>query len=301
MKIVKYLFLAMGFLLIVSFTFCKLATSDKNKEKRELSEAFKKYWYAGKAEITSYKLTQARYGELREGKAVFIYVTEPFLKDKQVKADNPNGESTSVLKLNSTKNFNTGIYPYSIMNSTFYPLKYKGHALKISTSVTEWCGQQYMQLNNKSNFKITIHSYFENEADKNFSVNKDILEDELWSQLRVDPSNLPLGEQKIIPSFQYIRLMHKPVKAYTANATLKTEGTINTYTLTYPELDRTLSINFQKEFPFGIESWKESYKSGAGVKAKMLTSSGEKINTIMSAYWTKNSTNDVYLRDSLGL
>jgi len=29
------------------------------------SEAFKKYWYAGEAEITSYKLEQARYGEVR--------------------------------------------------------------------------------------------------------------------------------------------------------------------------------------------------------------------------------------------
>ena len=88
-----------------------IATVDSN----ELSQAFKDYWYQGKAEITSYKLEQARYGEMRDGNAVLIYVTEDFLPEVQVKADRQNAKNIPVLKLNSTKNFNTGIYPYSIM------------------------------------------------------------------------------------------------------------------------------------------------------------------------------------------
>ena len=36
-------------------------------------EEFNAYWYAGKAEITSYSLQQARYGELRDGHAVLIF------------------------------------------------------------------------------------------------------------------------------------------------------------------------------------------------------------------------------------
>ena len=35
--------------------------------KTELTSEFKDYWYSGEAEITSYKLEQARYGEI--GKA----------------------------------------------------------------------------------------------------------------------------------------------------------------------------------------------------------------------------------------
>ena len=46
--------------------------STSEAPKKELSADFKEYWYAGNAEITSYKLTQARYGELREGKAVLF-------------------------------------------------------------------------------------------------------------------------------------------------------------------------------------------------------------------------------------
>ena len=119
---------------------------DTPKPKTPLSDEFKAYWYAGEAEITSYKLEQARYGELRDGNAVLIYVTEPFLPKEQVKANNNNPENISVLKLNATKKFLTGIYPYSIMSSTFYPVHDNQHALKTSLSVQEWCGHVYSSL-----------------------------------------------------------------------------------------------------------------------------------------------------------
>ena len=46
---------------------------------------FRQYWYQQKAELTRYSLDQARYGEIRKGESVLIFVTEPFFKDKQVK------------------------------------------------------------------------------------------------------------------------------------------------------------------------------------------------------------------------
>ena len=131
------------------------------KPKTKLSKEFKAYWYNGEAEITSYKLEQARYGEMRSGTAVMVFVTEDFLPKEQVKADTYNEKNTPVLKLNSTKNFNTGIYPYSIMQSTFYPVANNQHALKISASVQEWCGHVYTQLNNRNDFEVTSHSYFQ--------------------------------------------------------------------------------------------------------------------------------------------
>ena len=42
----------------------------------------KELWHDGKAEITSYKLEQARYGEMHEGQASMIFVTEDFSKEK---------------------------------------------------------------------------------------------------------------------------------------------------------------------------------------------------------------------------
>ena len=50
---------------------------------------FASYWYQGKAEINVFDLQQSRYGEVRAGKAVLIFVTEDFSKSKQVKLDAP--------------------------------------------------------------------------------------------------------------------------------------------------------------------------------------------------------------------
>ncbi|MBG6130768.1 hypothetical protein IWQ47_002232 [Aquimarina sp. EL_43] len=268
---------------------------------KTLSEDFKKYWYAGEAEISSYQLEQARYGEIRKGTAVLIYVTEDFLPKKQVKADRQNTSNIPVLKLNATKKFNTGIYPYSVMQSTFYPVADNRHAIKVSNSMQEWCGHVYAQLNNRKQFEITSHSYFENEADQDFKLDKAILENELWTKIRINPDALPQGDLQIIPSFEYSRLRHKDIKAYSAKASIQKGTDTNTYTLEYPELDRSISITFNASFPYEIEHWTETYKSGFGPNAKKLTTKATKIKSIKSAYWGKNSNKDEVLREELGL
>lgn len=275
----------------------KVASSSQ----KSITEEFKKYWYAGDAEITSYELEQSRYGEIRNGKAVLIYVTEPFLKDKQVKAEGNNPDNISVLKLNSTKKYLTGIYPYSIMSSSFYPVNDSGHALKVSFSAQEWCGQVYAQLNNREQFEIMSHSYFESEGDQQLKLDKNLLENELWNKIRINPEELPVGEVKIIPSLEYIRLSHKELSPYSATITLTKEKGVTTYQITYPELDRTLKINFRSSFPYSIESWSDSFKSGFGAKAKTMTSTGTKIKTLKTPYWRQNSNSYLPLRDTLGL
>lgn len=269
--------------------------------KKALSEEFKKYWYAGEAELTSYELKQARYGEIRDGKAMLIYVTEPFLADKQVKADGQNDSNIPVLKLNSTKNYFTGIYPYSIMTSSFYPVHDDQHAIKVSFSSQEWCGQVYAQINNRSKFEINSHSYFESEADQSLELDKNILENELWNKIRINPENLPVGKHKVIPSLESIRLSHSKLKPYDAILTLTKKGAVSTYTINYPELKRTLEINFETEFPHTIESWSDKGKSGFGKNAKQMVSTGTRIKTIKSQYWRQNSNRFLSLRDSLGL
>ncbi|MFT6797716.1 MAG: hypothetical protein ACJART_002869 [Maribacter sp.] len=278
-----------------------LSETETKKPKKSLSKEFKEYWYVGNAEITSYTLEQARYGEIREGKAVKIFVTEPFLKTKQVKADGSNPDNIPVLKLNTTKNYLTGIYPYSIMTSSFYPVHDNTHAIKVAFSSQEWCGQVYAQLNNRKEFQISSHSYFETEADEDIVLDKSNLEDEIWNRIRIDPMALPIGDFNMIPSLEFIRLTHKDLKEYKANAKLTTENGLNTYEISYPELSRILAITFSEVFPFSIESWSDSSKSGYGANAQTLTSKGTKIARLKTPYWRQNGNKDLYLRDSLGL
>lgn len=265
------------------------------------SSGFRDYWYAGVAEVSSFELDQARYGELREGEAVLIFVTEPFNLDKQVKADQAGGETTSVLKLNRVRKFLTGVYPYSIMSSIFYPVSDDGHALKVSTSIQEWCGHVYTQLNTQEDFEITAHSYFEQEADQEVSIPLTLLEDEIWTRLRFRPELLPTGSMHVVPSMEYMRLKHVPIQAYRATLTLSEPAELRTYTLVYPELNRTLEIHFQGSFPYRIEGWTETYPGGFGAGSPTISSTARRKNTLLTSYWRKNANTDVSLRDSLGL
>ena len=128
-----------------------------------------------------------------------------------------------------------------------------------------------------------------------------ILENEIWTKIRIRPKDLPVGNISIIPSLEYLRLGHQEIKAYRAVGSLSSKDGISTYTLTYPDLERTLSINFTADFPHTIESWTEQTISGYGPNAKSLTTTATKIRTLKTAYWSQNSNKDLILRDSLGL
>ncbi|NRD24171.1 septum formation inhibitor Maf [Winogradskyella litoriviva] len=265
--------------------------------KTKLSEDFKDYWYNGEAEITSYKLEQARYGEIKEGTSVLIFVTEDFLPNEQVKANNYDASNIPVLKLNRTKNFNTGIYPYSIMQSTFFPVANNQHAIKISASIQEWCGHVYTQLNNRDNFEIVSHSYFQGEADTKVNLEKNWTENELWAKLRIDPKSLPVGDINLIPSIESVRLNHNELKAYKATASLNNKS----YIVSYEDLGRTLQIDFNPNFPYDILGWKETTTTGDGLSAKTLTTKATRLETLKTDYWNKKSNADLGLRKDLKL
>jgi len=278
----------------------ELEPANSSKSKITNLTDFNSYWYSGKAEISSYTLKQARYGEIHEGNAVLIFVTEPFNKEKLVKSDYGSDKDESVLKLNRTKKFNTGIYPYSMMTSTFLPVENPEHSLKISSSSQEWCGHTFMTLENREKFEIKIDSYFEDESDQ-FSLEKTLLEDDIWNKIRLQPEALPIGKIECLPSFFYLRLKHKETKGYSCVATLKKNNNLTTYTMNYEGLKRTLSINFESDFPHKIVSWTESYPDGWTSNSPTLTTEAKLITSVQSDYWNKNSVKDAPLRKELGL
>lgn len=279
--------------------------NDNNTEPKQLSQQFNNYWHNNEAEITSYQLNQARYGEVHDGKAVLVFVTEPFSESEQVKVDDSDRKDYSVLKLNFTKKFNTGIYPYSIMLSTFSPLSdVNQHVVKVTNSVQEWCGQVFTQVtaNRVDKFKIKSFSYFESEGDRKYKIRNAWMEDELWSKIRTNPESLPIGKLELIPSISYTQLMHKKLKAYDAIISKQSiDSTLVSLTIYYPELFRTLVISYTNTFPYSIEGWEETYVSGFGDDAKKLTTKAKKITVIKSAYWQKNKLKDAAIREEIGL
>ncbi|CAA6830216.1 MAG: FIG00930336: hypothetical protein [uncultured Aureispira sp.] len=267
---------------------------------------FDKYWYQGKAEITSYELKQARYGEIRAGSAVLVFVTEPFSKSKQVKLNNTSRNKEDVikvLKLNFTKKFTTGIYDYSILQSIFTPidLDHYKHSIKATTSLQEWCGHTYTQLNLQSyKYKVLLKSYFETEGDQEYQIEQAMLEDEIWNLIRIAPGVLPTGSIQLIPNTATARLRHTVLNVENAFASLdenKANKNLMTYTVEFIESQRTLSIHYYKKFPHEIEGWAETYIDNG----KELSTTATRIKTILSDYWSKYRVKDEPMRQELGL
>jgi len=272
-------------------------------EQRHLPKGFQDYYYSGEAEISSYRLQQARYGELREGTAVLIYVTEPFSPTEWVKSDQPGEGDVSVLKLNFTRKFNTGIYPYSAMVSSFAPVQKRAPLLKVSASVQEWCGHAYTEMRHlpPGYYEADIMSYFQGESQRNLKVADEKLEDELWNLIKLNPAELPTGKLQMVPSMLHLRLMHWPLRSYAVEARLSANGDTSHYSLHYPELERKLSIAFDPNFPYTIYGWEDSYPSGFGDKRKILTTRATLMKSVKSAYWQKNNLADSTYRAELGL
>ncbi|MEM7584981.1 MAG: hypothetical protein AAF560_16425, partial [Acidobacteriota bacterium] len=301
--------LLLGILSAASSVSC--AQAEATAEARAAQPAnpgFGSYWYQGKAEITSYQLEQARYGEVHPGHAVLIYVTEDFSREKHVKLDRPRAageDRVPILKLNFTKSFNTGIYPYSMMSSIFSPVDPVNdpRMLKSTTTSQEWCGHTFTQLNREADgYRIEQRSYFEAEGDENLTLEGVISEDEVWTTIRLNPANLPTGRLQMLPGSMYARLRHVPFGLRDVEAKLESAGNgLMAYSLAYPALDRTLTIHYRAEFPYEIEGWVESYRSGFGSSAPRLTTRATKNERLLNDYWNNNSLSHAGLRGELGL
>ena len=304
-------FLLIVLLLAVVFAFAMRATIFQKEPVipapvgEKPSAEFAAYWFAGKAELNHYRLEQGQYGVLNPGETVLIFVTEDFLTDKQVKADATSDRAVPVMKTNISKKFVTGIYDYSLFTSVFTPISNYSfpNTLKVSTSVQDWCGHSYEQINYRNNgYTVSGKSYFEQIVDEDYTLEKATLEDELWNRIRLDPAKLPIGDVRLIPGTMTARLRHKTLDPLPATTKLDDYlgvlypgKFLRAYTVEYPTDNRTLVIVFEKLFPHKIVGWSDTYRS----RDSLLTSRAILTKTIQTDYWNHNAPADSTLRADL--
>ena len=294
--------------LILAFLFTAQMSSGQDGAQ---NPKFTNYWYSQGAEISRFKLSQSRYGEHHTGNAVMIFVTEPMNPSLQVKADQQRPDNVPVLKLNSMRKFNTGIYPYSIMTSIFSPIDTAVYPspLKITFSMQEWCGHIFSQMNLRDNaYILDSKSYFEQESDTKSTLANVLTEDGLLTRIRLNPKSLPLGEFTIIPGLLISRLLHVKVAVVNVSASIQTlsseslEGNdLVEYTIKFPQLKRILKISFEKTFPHRIHEIQDTYPPNKYFGNKILTTKLTRTHTIYSPYWQKNKNIDRNLLNTLGL
>lgn len=263
-------------------------------------------WGDGQAELTGYDLTIPRYGQLRQGTAVTIFVSETFSNKLRVKADpgkHPPTDEFPVMKLNLIEDFQTGIYDYNEMTSAFIALaavngRPAGYPAKVTSSQQEWCGHVFQELLfDSQSIRHQMFSYFDGEGDSAAQIaypqqafSGDALM--LWARGMAAPVLAP-GEKvtvRMLPSLQAARHSHRPL-AWTNAVLSRAAGTVDTevYSAAF-EGGPTRTYVVEKAEPHRILKW----ESSDGERGRMLKS-------VRLKYWQLNRPGGESYLKQLGL
>jgi hypothetical protein len=261
---------------------------------------FRDYWYSQGSEISSFALHQSKYGQLHHGEATLEYSLATYSRSRQLPImtfDTANADHLRVMVLNTRKHFATGLFENSVASTTVIPevMREGPFALKLTGSVHEREGLSWLQLNLDANkYNVQLRSFNANEGDINRVAMLSVTEDQLWCMIRTNPSALPVGKMRVIPGLTSMRLRQSVVKPVLAELTLtnalqsdipsaiKPGAALQHYKIEYPVDGRRLDIFFQKDFPFLIEGWKETYVDGQGSNSRKTTTSAHRTQTIRS-------------------
>jgi hypothetical protein len=273
---------------------------------------FYAHWGDGRAEISSYRVVQPRYGEMREGYGVLIFVTEDINRRTFIKVESPTAakDRVYVLKLNNVLKFTTGIYDYSAMTSVFSAVEglVSGDPFelcKVSLSSQEWCGHVFDEVQRQGGeLQGEINSYFESEGKNGYElkVGDDFeAEDNLLIRIReLKGSIMKAGEERkidLLPSLWSFRLAHRPhglVRAVLRKGNATTVGVGEAAMEAVPwswgwdGFEKTAWV--EKAYPHRILRWEDS----SGGK-------GELIETVREPYWSLKRNADRGYRERLGI
>ena len=269
------------------------------------------HWADGKAELSSYRVVQSRYGEPRQGYGVFVFVTEDINRQTLIKVESPQPPSDRihVLKLNNILKFKTGIYDYSVMTSVFSAVE--GHRgerpfelQKVTFSSQEWCGHVYEEVRvGEDQLYGDLDSYFEREGRQSYELalpdGEFESEDHLLIRIReLKGAVMEPGESRsisLLPSLWQLRSAHRSRQYVKATLTkgvqeeLATEGgavAAIPWTWDYEGFRRTLWV--EAAYPHTILAWQDANGDR-----------GDLITTIRVPYWELHSNADEFYRDTL--
>lgn len=275
-------------------------------------DEFRDYWYDNRAEISTYAISEMRYGELRQGTRVMVFVTEPLRKSTYIKPDEnlPAKKKVEVMKLNDLRKFPTGVYDYSVMTSVFASVngndaKPPFSTIKVSFTAQEWCGTVFEIIKRQGKaLQGNLYSYFEQDGEKSYKINTGNrleTEDNLWLLIReLTPSifkNSHTLTLDIIPSAWNRRKTHTPAQSVNCSLSKQKSGNLETAIGTLAtnlfqwEYDGKMTkVWVERDYPRRILQWQESDGS-----------SGTIIASVRETYWHKNKNSHFYLRYELGL
>lgn len=270
--------------------------------------AFWNRWGDGRAELSGYRLTLRRYGEMRRGELVHVTVTEPHDRRAWIKDDEASEpHRVNVLKFLAQATFQTGIYPYTVTTVAYAPVdryaEERFAPVKLVGSADEWCGSWHaVAWPGPDRLRLLRLSYFAAEGEvreERVVPSGTLYEDALPIQLRELDGPFASGgdwEGHLVPALWSSRARHRPVEAVPASisrATGKRDGVpVNRFVLRYGDRVRTFEV--ERDLPRRLLGWRTE-EGGAVMEQATL------LGTDRLAYWERNRPGDEALRSRLGL
>ena len=274
---------------------------------------FYAYWGDGKAELNTYQVVQPRYGELRQGHGVLVFVTEDLNRNTLIKVETPTPaqDRRYALKLNNVLKFNTGIYDYSVMTSVFSFVESQGgkgfEFAKVSLTAQEWCGHVFDEVRlAPDGLRGRLLSYFEAEGNRDYRLehtNAFASEDHLLIRIReLQGEIMQSGDSRqveLLPSLWQLRRTHADhalVSAVLHKGQVEQlhrggrSERVVPWRWTVGEGKRSVTVWVGADYPHRIVRWRSS-EGG----------SGELLTSIRQPYWKLNSNVDEALRQRLEL
>ena len=277
------------------------------------AQDFYGHWADGRAELSSYRVVQPRYGEPREGHAVLVFVTEDVHASTRIKVespDTPGSDRIYALKLNRMLRFTTGIYDYSMMTSVFSAVEPLTDSrpfepLRITFTAQEWCGHVFEEAHLRDGAVLgELFSYFERVGRRSWRLDRPpefVSEDNLLIRIReLRGPMMEEGESRnvmLLPGLWELRLRHRPRELVEAVLSKGRRGPAEVqgrsfeavpWTWSYGKRQKTVWVD--AEYPHRILRWRDS--SGA---------SGELLASVRRPYWSLQSLEDEAFRAELGL
>lgn len=274
------------------------------------------HWGDGQAEVSGYTIQNSRYGQDRPGEAVLVFVTETLTHSKRVKTDGNQTDTFPVMKLNAIHDFQTGMYDYNVMTSTFVPLNGetpRGLPTKISFSMQEWCGNTYAEATTVHTYGDPVtairrqsHNYMDGQGETTTTVplrQRGISTDALPILIRgIAGPLLKAGETQsvnLLPRMADSHMNQMPwswqsatlSRSQTHQKTRVPAGEYDTFSVTVkPATGPAVTYLVETSPPHRIIGW----ETGTGEKASLTGS-------IRTKYWNRQAAEHATLRSDLGL
>ena len=274
-----------------------------------VAQDFYEYWGDGRAEVSSYKVVEFRYGEERSGYGVLIFVTEDVNRNTLIKVESktPKQDRVYALKLNNVLKFTTGVYDYSVMTSVFSAIEPSMQSepfelIKLSLSSQEWCGHVFEEVRVTDDRLLgDLISYFEREGRQQWSFDQPhefASEDHLLIRIReLKGAFMAEGESRtmtMLPSLWQFRIRHQERKLVEVTLAKGTREGVNIdgteyqavpWTWSYGKREKTVWV--ETAYPHRILRWESSNGRGELMVSKRMP------------YWGLHGIGDEHLRDEL--